>query len=208
MVGCSTAPTFIRTDFDKTHIRSIAIMPVSDKRNVSEDSKLAAKNVSDIEKSLSETLIEKKYDVLSADSIKIKTNSIQSGKMTQAQLCSMLNVDAILYSDLYDFSDVFLVNHSLKMSYKMFDAKGDSLWLNNMDDMDRPFVSAIGSTLSWGIGVSTDNNISSADKLPTILAGVAAAELVYAAVDGLSNEMAQSINKVFHSLPEKKGISR
>ena len=91
------------------------------------------------------------------------------------------------------------------MGFKIFDAKGDSLWINDLDDSNRPYLSAIGASLGWAIGLSIDNKISSKNKLPTILAGVAAAELVYLIVDGLSNETAQSIDGVFHSLPDVEG---
>jgi hypothetical protein len=99
----------------------------------------------------------------------------------------------------------FFINHSIKMHFKIYDAQGDSLWINDLDDADRPYLSAIGASLGWAIGVGIDNKISSKNKLPTILAGVAAAELVYLIVDGLSDETSQSIDGVFHSLPEVEG---
>lgn len=75
-----------------------------------------------------------------------------------------------------------------------------------MDDVDRPFLSALGASLGWAIGVSVDNKISSKDKVPIILAGVAAAELVYVIVDGVSDETSQSIDGAFKSLPDGKRI--
>jgi hypothetical protein len=43
------------------------------------------------------------------------------------------------------------------------------------------------------------------NKLPTILAGVAAAESIYVIVDGVTDETSESIDKVFKSLPDAKG---
>ena len=183
-------------------------MPVSDKRVSAEDKELLLRNSVNIENSLSELLMEKNYDVLTADSVKIFLNGKTVENMSHATLCSLLNVDAVLYSELFSYSDKFLLDHSIKMSCKMFDANGDSLWMNDLNDSDKPFLSAVGSSLGWGIGISNNNNIPSNEKFPTILAGLTAAELVYAAVDGLSNETSQSITKAFQSLPEKKGKSK
>lgn len=183
-------------------------MPVTDKRVSVEDKELLLKNSANIETSLAEMLMDKNYDVLSADSIKNFINGKSVENLTPANLCALLNVDAVLYSELFSYSDKFLLDHSIKMSCKLFDSKGDSLWLNDLNDSDKPFLSAVGSTLGWGIGISNNNNIPSNEKFPTILAGVTAAELVYAAVDGLSNETSQSITKAFQSLPEKKGKNK
>ena len=74
------------------------------------------------------------------------------------------------------------------------------IWMIVTDHFYRQSVLHLG----WAIGVSVDNKISSKNKLPTILAGVAAAELVYVIVDGVSNETSQSINRVLKSLPDEK----
>ncbi|MCA0446094.1 MAG: hypothetical protein LCH54_07685 [Bacteroidetes bacterium] len=204
MLGCSSAPLFIKSDFEKQKIRSIAVMPVINRCTETEDKDQVRKNESAIEESLVKTLTEKKYSVLSPVSVKTTLNEKEIENLSPANLCSLLNVDAILFSEVFEYSDVLLLNHSIKMNLKMVDAKGDSLWLNNLDDNDKPFISAIGPTLGWGIGISNNKNIPSDEKLPTIVAGVAAAELVYTLVDVLSNETSQSIDGVFQSLPSKK----
>jgi hypothetical protein len=94
------------------------------------------------------------------------------------------------------------------MGFKIFDAKGDSLWINVLDDHDRPFLSAIGASVGWAIGIALSNKTSSDDKLSVIVAGVAAAELVYVVVDGIRNETSQSIAGVFRSLPDGKGSGK
>lgn len=205
LVGCSAAPTFIKPDFEQKQIKSIAIMPVVDKRNSVEDTVQAHENLLNIEDLLSKKIVDKNYDVLSPGSVKniIKEKAIEN--MSPENLCSILKVDGILFSELFDYSDVFFINHSIKMGFKMFDAKGDSLWINDLDDSDKPFLSAIGASVGWAIGVSIDNKVSSNDKVPIILAGVAAAELIYIIVDGVSNETSQSIDRVFKSLPDGKG---
>lgn len=206
MVGCAPGPTFIKSDYDQKQIKSIAIMPVIDKRNIVGDTVRVKESLSNIEKLLSKKIMDKNYDVLSPDSVKNIINENTVENMSPENLCSILNVDGILFSGLYNYSDVFFINHSIKMDFKIFDAKGDSLWINEVDDSDRPFLSAIGASLGWAIGVAIDNKISSKNKLPTIVAGVAAAELVYVIVDGVSNETSQSIDGVFNSLPEAKGF--
>lgn len=205
MIGCSSAPTFIKSDYDQKHIKSIAIMPVIDKRNVVEDSVQSQKSLSNIEGLISRKIMDKNYDVLPVDSVIniISKNRVEN--MSPDNLCSILNVDGILFSELYNYSDVFFINHSINMNFKIYDAKGDSLWINNLDDVDRPFLSAIGASLGWAIGVAVHNKVSAKNKVPTILAGVAAAELVYIVVDGVSDETSQSIDKVFKSLPDAKG---
>ena len=205
LMGCAAAPTFIKSDYDQKQIKSIAIMPVIDKRNIDEDIVQSRESLSNIEELLSKKIMDKNYDVLSPGSVKdiIKEKSIEN--MSPENLCSLLKVDGILYSELFDYTDHFFIHHSIKMGLKIFDAKGDSLWINDLDDSDRPFLSAIGTSLGWAIGVAVDNKISSKNKLPTILAGVAAAELVYVIVDGVSDETSQSIDKVLKSLPERKG---
>ncbi len=205
MVGCSSGPTFIKADYDQKQIKTIAIMPVIDKRNIVEDTVQSQESLLNIEELLSKKIIDKSYDVLSPGSVKkiIKEKAVEN--MSPENLCSILKVDGILFSELFDYANVFFINHSIKMEFKLFDAKGDSLWINNMDDIDRPFLSAFGASLGWAVGVAVDKKISSKNKLPTILAGVAAAEVVYVIVDGVSNETSQSIDKVFNSLPEAKG---
>jgi hypothetical protein len=205
MTGCNPGPIFIKSDYEQRQIKTIAIMPVTDKRNAAQDQVKSNESISNIEELLSKKIIDKNYDVLAPGSVKntIKEEGIEN--MSPENLCSILKVDGILFSELYDYSDVFFINHSIKMGFKIFDAKGDSLWINNLDDIYRPYLSAIGASLGWAIGVSVDKKIPSKDKLPTIAAGVAAAELVYLVVDGLSNETSQSIDGVFHSLPERKG---
>jgi hypothetical protein len=205
LMGCAAAPTFIKSDYDQKQIKSIAIMPVIDKRKIDEDIVQSRESLSNIEELLSKKIMDKNYDVLLPGSVKdiIKEKSIEN--MSPENLCSILKVDGILYSELFDYTDHFFIHHSIKMGFKIFDAKGDSLWINDLDDSDRPYLSAIGTSLGWAIGVAVDNKISSKNKLPTILAGVAAAELVYVIVDGVSDETSQSIDKVLKSLPERKG---
>ena len=204
IIGCSSAPTFIRPDYEQRQIKSIAIMPVTDKRSAAEDTVQAQKDLINIEEILSENLLDKNYDVVSPDTVKIIIKENPIGNMTPENLCSMLKVDGILFSELYDYTDIFFINHSIKMDFKVYDAQGDSLWINKLDDSDRPFLSAIGASLGWAIGVSIDNKVASKNKIPIIIAGVAAAEVVYVIVDGVSNETAQSIDKAFKSLPEAK----
>ena len=198
LVGCSASfPRLLNPILSKKQIKSIAIMPVVDKRNSFEDTVQAHENLLNIEDLLSKKIVDKNYDVLSPGSVKnnIKEKAIEN--MSPESLCSILKVDGILFSELFDYSDVFFINHSIKMGFKMFDAKGDSLWINDLDDSDKPFLSAIGASVGWAIGVSIDNKVSSNDKVPIILAGVAAAGLIYIIVDGVSNETSQSIDRVF-----------
>ncbi len=208
MIGCSTAPTFIKSDYDQKQIKSIAIMPVTDKRNIDEDTIQVKESISNIEELLSKKIIDKHYDVITPSTVKnlIKEKEIQD--LSPKNLCSILNVDAILISELYDYSDKFFVNHSIKMRFNIYDAQGDSLWINELDDSDKPFLSAIGASLGWAIGVAVDNKISSKNKLPTILAGVAAAQLIYVIVDGVSDETSESIDRVLKSLPDAKSTMR
>lgn len=205
MIGCAPAPIFIKPDYEQKQIRSIAIMPILDKRNMDEDEVKLNESRLNIEKLLTEEIVDKKYDIVSPGSVKNILKEKANENMSPENLCSVLKVDGILYSELFDYSDAFFINHSIKMGFKIYDAKGDSLWINDIDDTDRPFLTAIGASLGWAIGVSVDNKISSKNKLPTIIGGVVAAELVYILVDALSNETSQSIDKVFNSLPEVKG---
>jgi hypothetical protein len=206
MIGCAPAPIFIKPDFEQKQIKSIAIMPVIDKRDTIEDTVRSHESLSHIEELISQNFLDKNYDVVPPDSVQstIKEKEIQN--LSPENLCSILKVDGILFSELFDYSDVFFINHSIKMGFKIFDAKGDSLWINDLDDSDKPFLSAIGASLGWAIGVAIDNKISSNHKFPTILAGVAAAEVVYVVVDGLRDETSQSIDGVFKSLPDRKAV--
>jgi hypothetical protein len=208
MIGCSPAPTFIKTDFNQKQIKTIAIMPIVDKRNAVEDTSQLHRSLSNIEELLSKKIVEKNYDFLSAGSVKNIVKEKTSENMSPQYLCSVLKVDGILFSKLFNYSDQFFIKHSLKMDFKIFDAQGDSLWTNDLDDNDKPFLTAFGAAVGWGIGVAVDNKVSSGNKLPTILAGIAASELVYALVDGLTDETSQSIDKVFKSLPEQKRVGK
>jgi len=208
LIGCAPAPTFIKSDFEQKQIKLIAIMPVIDKRNIVEDTVQSHESLSNIEELLSKKILDKNYDVLLPGSVKniIKEKAIEN--ISPENLCPILKVDGILFSELFDYTDVFFINHSIKMRFKIFDAKGDSLWINDLDDKDKPFLSAIGASVGWAIGIAIDNKISSKNKLPTILAGVAAAELIYVIVDGVSNETSQSIDGVFNSLPDAKSTMK
>lgn len=205
LMGCSPAPTFIKPDFEKRTIKVIAIMPIIDKRITAGDTLTSKEILTNIEELVSEKIVEKNYDVISAGTVKklLKGKEIQD--MTPAELSSFFKADGILYSELYDYADAFFVNHSLKMHFNLYDASGDSLWINDVDDNDKPFLSALGASAGWAIGVAVDNKVSSKNKLPIILAGVAAAELIYAAADGIRDETSESIERVFKSLPEVRG---
>ena len=157
---------------------------------------------------MSKQILDKHYEVISSGTVKNLIKEKEITNLSPENLCSTLKVDGILFSELYDYSDVFFINHSIKMNFKLYDANGDSLWINELDDSYRPFLSAIGASLGWAIGVAVDNKITSKNKLPTILAGVAAAELIYLVVDGVSDETSQSIDKAFKSLPEAKNTMR
>jgi hypothetical protein len=198
----------MRTDFDQKQLKLIAIMPVNDKRIAIEDTVESKKSLLRIEELLSQKINDKHYDVLSAGTVKstIKEKAIRN--MEPKNLCTTLKVDGIIFSELFDYTDVFFINHSIKMRIKIYDAQGDSLWINDMDDSDKPFLSAIGASLGWAIGVAVDNKIDSEDKAPIMLAGVAVAEVVYLVVDGVSDETSESIDRVFKSLPEAKGIMK
>ena len=204
MIGCSSAPTFIKSDFKQKRIKSIAIMPVIDKRNIVEETDKTHESLTNIEELLTKKITSKNYDVLSPGTVKNILKEKVIDTVTPENLCTILKVDGILYSELFNYNDVFFINHSIKMQFKFYDAKGDSLWINNLDDSDKPFLSAICSTVGWAIGLSLDNKITSKDKLPRIIAGVVASELVYIIVDGISNETSQSIDGVFTTLPNGK----
>ena len=70
----------------------------------------------------------------------IKEKAIEN--MSPVNLCSKLKVDGILYSELFDYTDQFFIHHLLKMGFRIFDAKGDSLWINDIDVSDRPTTTA------------------------------------------------------------------
>src|ERR1035437_2708469 len=205
VTGCSPAPLFMRPDFEQKQIRTIAIMPVIDKRNKAEDKVQSPKSISNIEELLSKKIMDKSYDVLSPGSVKniLKEKAIEN--MSPENLCSILKVDGILYSELFDYTDIYYINHSIKMGFKIYDAKGDSLWINNLDESNRPFLEAIGASLGWAIGISLDSKISSKDKTPKILIGAASAIVGYAILDGILNEISMSIGKGLKSLPDGKG---
>jgi hypothetical protein len=204
-IGCSTAPNFIKPDFEQRQIKSIAIMPLADKRNTSEGRDNSKESISKIENLLVKKFVDKHYDVVSPATVMNVIKEIINQSISHENLCSLLKVDGILYGELYDYSDIFFIKHSLKMSFKINDAKGDSLWVNNVDDIDRPFLTALGASLGWAIGASVESNNSSKNKAPIILAGAAAAELIYAVVDGVTDETSRSIDKAFNSLPDAKG---
>ena len=79
-----------------------------DKRNIDEDIVQSHESLSNIEELLSKKIMDKNYDVLSPGSVKdiIKEKVIEN--MSPENLCSVLKVDGILYSELFDYSDHFL----------------------------------------------------------------------------------------------------
>jgi hypothetical protein len=208
MIGCSPTPTFIKQDFEQRGVKVIAIMPVIDKRNNIEDTVIAKGSLEKIEELISKNILDKNYDVLSVSTVKnlLKGKEIQN--LTPEYLCSTLSVDGILFSELYEYADEFYIDHSLNMHFSIYDAQGDSLWINELDDSNKPFLSAIEASLGWTIGVAVTDKVSSGNKFPTILAGVAAAELIYVIVDGVTDETSESIDKVFKSLPDAKSTIR
>ena len=208
MTGCFAAPTFMRPDFEQKQIKTIAIMPVTDKRNITGNTAQSYENVSNIEELLSKKITDKNYDIISPGLVKdiIKEKTIEN--MSPENLCSILKVDGILYSELFDYTDIFYINHSIKIGFKIYDAKGDSLWINNLDASNRPFLEAIGASIGWAIGISLDNKISSRDKAPKILIGAASAVVGYAIIDGILNETSMSIGRGLKSLPEGNGSGK
>ncbi len=205
MIGCAPTPTFIKPDFEQKQVKVIAVMPVVDKRFIFEDTVDVKESLAKIEELISKKIVEKHYDVLSVNTVKNLLNGKEIQNLTPEYLCSTLNVDGILFCELYDYADVFYLDHSIKMHFSLYDAQGDSLWIYELDDSNKPFLSAIEASLGWAIGVAVTDKISSENKLPTILAGVAAAELIYVVVDGVSDETSESIDRVFKSLPDAKG---
>ena len=205
ITGCSPAPTFMRPDFEQKQIRTIAIMPITDKRNTIGDTAQSRESLSNIEELLSKKIMDKNYDVITPVSVKniIKEKAIEN--ISPENLCSTLKVDGILYSELFDYTNIYYINHSIKMGFKIYDAKGDSLWINNLDESNRPFLEAIGASVGWAIGISLDNKISSKDKTPKFLIGAASAVIGYAIIDGILNEISMSIGKGLKSLPDGKG---
>jgi hypothetical protein len=208
LIGCAPSPVFIKSDFEDRNIKSIAIMPVIDKRDVSDNPKQQESDLPKIEELLANKMIEKHYDVLSSAKVKEALNDESIKNVPPENLCSELKVDGILFSELYEYSDDFYIKHSLNMHFNVYDAQGDSLWINDVDDSERPFLEAIGSSLGWAIGVAVDKKVESKNKIPIILAGVAAGQLVYIIVDAVSDETSQSIDRVFSSLPSSKGIMK
>lgn len=205
MFGCAPISTFINPDFEQRQIKVIAVMPVVDKRNTAEDTLNARESLEKIEELISKNILEKNYDVVSVSTVKNILNGKEIQNLTPKYLCSTLNVDGILFSELYEYADEFYIDHSLKMHFGIYDAQGDSLWINELDDSNKPFLSAIEASLGWAIGLAATDKVSSENKLPTILAGVAAAELTYVIIDGVTDETSESIDKVFKSFPDRKG---
>jgi len=208
MIGCAPTPTFIKPDFDQKQIKVIAVMPVVDKRSFAEDTTAAIKTLTKIEELISNKIAEKNYHVISAGTVKRIMNGKEIKNLTTQFLCTALNADGILFSELYEYADEFYVDHSLKMQFSIYDAQGDSIWVNELDDSYKPFLNALGASIGWSIGVAVGNNISSDNKLPVILGGVAAAQLIYTVVDAVSDETSQSIDNIFKSLPDAKGSIR
>ena len=208
MIGCAPTPTFIKPDFDQKQIKVIAVMPVVDKRSFAEDTTAAIKTLTKIEELISNKIAEKNYHVISAGTVKRIMNGKEIKNLTPQFLCTALNADGILFSELYEYADEFYVDHSLKMQFSIYDAQGDSIWVNELDDSYKPFLNALGASIGWSIGVAVGNNISSDNKLPVILGGVAAAQLIYTVVDAVSDETSQSIDNIFKSLPDAKGSIR
>lgn len=204
MIGCAPTPTFIKSDFEQKQVKLIAVMPVVDKRYIVEDTVDVKESLAKIEELISNKILEKHYDVVSVNTVKNLLNGKEIQNLQPEYLCSVLNVDGILFSELYDYADDFYIDHSIKMHFSLYDAQGDSLWIYELDDSNKPFLSAIEVSLGWAIGVAVTDKISSENKLPTILAGVAATELIYAVVDGVSDETSESIDRVFKSLPDAK----
>lgn len=205
LIGCAPTPTFIKSDFDQKQIKVIAVMPVLDKRNFAEDTAATIKTLTKIEELISKKIAEKNYHVISAGTVKKLIDGKEIKNLTPEFLCSELNADGILFSELYEYADEFYVDHSLKMQFSIYDMHGDSIWVNEMNDSYKPFMHAIGASIGWTIGVAVDNKISSENKLPVILGGVAAAQLIYTIVDAVSDETSQSIDNIFKSLPDAKG---
>jgi hypothetical protein len=204
LIGCSPTPTFIKPDFEQKQVKVIAIMPVVDKRNIVEDTVVAKQTLTRIEELVTQKLLEKNYDVISVKTVKNKLENKEIKNSSPEQISKTFNADGILISELYDYADKFYIDHTLKMHFIIYDENGDSLWTNDLDDSDKPFLSALGASIGWAIGVVVDNKITPKNKLPTILAGVAAAELIYTVVDAVTNETSESIDRVFKSLPDSK----
>ncbi len=209
--GCTPAPLFIKPDFGQKQIKSIAVIPVTDNRESNKDTTHTNKSLVGIEKIITEELLDKEYDVLTPVSVHnvFNNQSISEkevGAMSSSDLCTLLKVDGILFSSLYYHNDVFFIDHSLKMNFKLYDSAGDSLWINNLEENNKPILYALGFGIGAGLGSSGSGGGESKGTL--VVAGIVGAFIGVAIADGIVDEQAGFIEKCLYSLPDGKGSGK
>jgi hypothetical protein len=204
MIGCAPTAQFLKSDFEKKQIKTIAIIPVVDRRTDDKDTVESQELMTDIGELLSEKIMDKDYDVVSSSSVNkiIKEKNISN--MTPANLCSELKVDAVLFSNLFEYNDVFFINHKLNLNYKLYGADGASLWQNLSQGSSSPIFYFLGGALGWTIGISSNEQISSDNKSVAILAGVAGAAVGVVIGDALVDDISRYMDEGLMSLPDGK----
>lgn len=206
--ACTPAPLFIKSDYSEKQIKSFAVLPLADKRESFSDSLSTDDTIKELEQLITEEILDKDYDVLTPMSIRniLKDKSIPKNRVKDipiSDLCSLLKVDCVLYSNLNYHNDVYFIDHSLTMDFKLFNSIGDSLWTNNIDASNKPILYALGYGLGAGLGSSGYGGNESKGAL--IAAGIVGALLGVAVADGIVNEISGFIEQCLYSLPDGKG---
>ena len=73
--------------------------------------------LTDLEGIIADLMADKDYNVMPASLVQEKSKGKDIQNLSKAELCSLLNVDGVILSKLYDYNNVFFINHALEMMF-------------------------------------------------------------------------------------------
>jgi hypothetical protein len=214
--GCTPKPIFLRPDYnDRTSFKTVAVMPVVDSL-AGTGSQVICHSLS---KKLEDKLKDRNYDVLSADNVvsMLTANGVAENDiatLSPQNICRMLGVDGILTSSLTKYTNAFMIHHQLDMGLRLWNSKGDSIWIHRASGNEITAVNNVGYIVSGIIGAksaqtSTGSGVGkSSGEISdgaAIGIGVGVGLLAGMLVEAFRNFDNETLSGYFKTLPDGQG---
>ena len=207
--GCGSAPPiFLQSDYENKALTSIGILELKEESVLNDEFEISEEDFKSVESIVIEEVLNRDYDV--AAPVIYKSYEIDSDEdLTKEmifKICEKEKVDAILFSSISKYEDNFLGQHSLQMNFKLFQANGDSIWVDQVDLDKNSLPGFLGFIVGITLGVAIYPDETGTLSTSTRFAfGLGAGVLGGLLGEGITNHISTAISERFKTLPEGVG---
>lgn len=203
--SCATLkpPTFLESDYENAPVKSIGILELNGKSILNDERGISEKDFNKVENIILNEVFKRNY---LTTRVKYESFSIDSEKdLTREvifEICEKQNVEAVLFSSISEYSDVFLGKHTLIMNFKLFKANGDSIWADKVNLKKNGLVTFLGGVAVTMIVVAAQPDDGITPKSTKTAFGLGIGALAGLLAEGLTSYIPDAISDRFKTLPK------